>query len=389
MDFLYFCLDPVNYKPKEFKKNIAGKVSGVKRLGYKSDYIYYNQKELVYVVKDETKHFSIQHGNNEVNDYICDTVCSILKKNSYDFLYLNGSLLNSKVIKIARFAKERKFSVKVIFEPEYYPIDNMCYESLDECKNGKGILSYRRKLFSYKKCLARLPKAVDTAAVMEIPCMETCGIPAISAYNGIDVSSVEFCRGLENTGDPISVLGVVDNKKICGYGRILKGFEEYGKFSKQQKYSFDIVGKDADTEELKKMTEEFNIEKHINFLGEKTYGEIAKLCGTHTVAISNLGLYSDNMVYSSPKITKLYCAAGIPFIYAYEDISLDSSVPFTLKVANNNSPVSMDVLQGFVLRCRLDSRLAKAERKFAEDHYNWWVIMKRILEFTATGRREA
>ena len=389
MNFLYFCFDPIDYKSKKFKKNIAGKVAGVERLGYKSDYIYYNQKELVYVVKDETKHFSLHHGSNEVNDYICNAVCNILKTNSYDFLYLNGSLLNTKVIKIAQCAKSGKFSAKVILEPEYFPMDTICDELQNECKNDNGFLGFNRRIFHHKKCLARLPQAVDTVVVMGVPCMETCCIPAISAYSGIDVSTVEFCRSPESTGDAVSILGVVEDKKDCGYERLLKGFKEYMKSSKQKKYSFDIVGNDSETSELKNIAKDFKLNENITFLGEKTYDEIAGLCSTHTLAVSNLGLYNSNIVYSSPKIAKLYCAAGIPFIYAYEDISLGPGIPFALKIANNSSPVSMDVLQGFVLRCRLDTRLSKSEHKYAEDHYNWWVIMKRILGFTATGRREA
>ncbi len=389
MDFLYFCFDPLDDKPDEFKQNIAGRAAGVRRLGYRSDYIYYNQNELVYVVKDETKHFSVPDPCYEVNDTICSAVCGIIKENSYDFLYLNGSMLNSKVIKIARCAKEKKFSAKVVFEPEYFPINNFCGEFVKKSKGQRTFLGFNRAAVRYRKSIARMPQAVDTIAVMDVPCTEACSVPAISAYAGIDVGAVNFSRAAEGTEAPVSILGVVTDGGICGYERIFTGLKDSGRSAKHYNYSFDIAGKEEDTAELKRMASDFWPYVNINFLGEKTCGEIAELCGTHSVAVSDLGCYKRDIVYSSPCIAKLYCAAGIPFIYAYEDISLDRSVRFALNVANNSSPVSADVLQSFVLRCRLDSRLAQAERRYAEDKYDWWVIMKHILGFTATGRREA
>lgn len=92
-------------------------------------------------------------------------------------------------------------------------------------------------------------------------------------------------------------------------------------------------------------------------------------------------------VYASPRVAKLFCAAGIPFLYAYEDLSLDTRTPFALKLANLDAPVRMELVGEFVWRCRLNPHLARAERKFAESNYDWRVMMKRILEFTATGRR--
>ncbi len=106
------------------------------------------------------------------------------------------------------------------------------------------------------------------------------------------------------------------------------------------------------------------------------------------MAVSSLGLYRADRIYYSPFLTKLFCAAGIPFLYAYEDIGLSSKVPFALKMPNLDAPVNMELVGEFVWRCRFNAGLAQQERRFAEKHFDWRIIMKQILLFTATGKLE-
>lgn len=391
MNFLYFVFEPVDFESDSFKKNAIGKVSGVKQLGYESDCIYYNQNELLYIVKDEIRRFSLCIGKDGIEKAVGDIVCHIINGTSYDFLYIKGFLLNNEFLRVAQCAKDKKFSAKVIFEPQCYPMDEVCKKMLRRCKEQEGFHAYmdfRHKISRHKKCLARLSQVADVIAVMNIPCTSLFEISAIPIYNGICVDSVEFHRNAEDSDAPISILGVVDDPETCGYSRILNGLKVYDSNSKQQIH-FDIVGSNACVSKLKEKANTLRLKELVSFLGEKSEQEIGALCGTHTVAVSSLGLYKTDQVYFSPNITKIFCAAGIPFIYAYEDLSLTKEIPpFALKVANINAPLSMELVQGFVWRCRLNPRLAVIERKFAENNYDWRIVMKRILEFTATGRRE-
>ena len=131
-----------------------------------------------------------------------------------------------------------------------------------------------------------------------------------------------------------------------------------------------------------------HVEDRVNFIGEKNSGEINELCNTHTLAVASLGLYKADRIYRSPYLARFYCAAGIPFIYAYEDLSLNGQVPFAMKMPNFDAPVNMELVSEFVWRCRYHTGLIQQERHFAEENYDWRIIMEKILLFTATGRLE-
>ena len=80
----------------------------------------------------------------------------------------------------------------------------------------------------------------------------------------------------------------------------------------------------------------------------------------------------------SPIKSREYCAAGIPFLYAYED-TLPPDAPFAMKIANDPSPVDIPSVVHFVQECRGRPETARQERRFAKDHFDWKIIMERVL----------
>ena len=102
---------------------------------------------------------------------------------------------------------------------------------------------------------------------------------------------------------------------------------------------------------------------------------------TADVGISTLGCYRRGLTRCSSLKAREYAAAGLPFLYAYDDDSLTGKEPFALRVPNDDTPVDMEQLIAFVERCRRQADCSRQERTFAEEQYDWKAMMQRILAF--------
>lgn len=369
---------------------VGSQILGVRQLGNVAESACIHGDELLYCTCNGIAHFPLPVLFRLREDAVCVIICDYIKKNKYDYVYLSGFLLNRISQKIAICAKSENFGAKVIFEANKFPASFSCRELIRTYKGNGDYRAYRKlrsDIIRHVLLKHQFSKIIDSIVVFGVPVKRVWGITAFTVNSGIAVSEIKHRTRIDVHGDPISILGVVEDPKICGYDRILRGLNLYMKNVRRDKITFDIVGDDADVQELKELVGNTNLSDCVHFLGRKSVEEMSELYNSYTVAASCLGLYNIGGSYYSSHSTKQYCAAGIPFVYAYEDLNLDNDTPFALKLTNNDSPINIALIGEFVWRCRLNQRLAQTERKFAEQHYDWRVIMKRILEFTATGRR--
>ncbi len=391
MKFFYVGLESFNESSADLFQRISSQVTGVSQLGNEAHSVCMSNGELLFCTGSQPVRYPLPEQREKHKKFLCDMICKFIEKNQYDYIYLRGFLANHTFLEIATCAKAKCFGAKVIFEAARYPDRPVCKQMLHSYRESGDKASYMQlysRIVNHKLLLSRFTRVVDTIVVFGTPVEQVWGIPALTVDTGITVSEIARRSNTEIHGDPIAVLGVVDDPKLCGYDRIIQGLKTYQSNVHRDEITFDIVGDNEAVCELKKMTEESGLNHCIYFLGKRTQKEMNELYNTHSVAISCLGLYRSGGTYLSPKIAKEYCAAGIPFVYAYDDLGLDDNIPFALKLANNDSPINISLIGEFVWRCRLDQRLSQTERKFAEKYYDWRVIMKRIIEFTATGRRE-
>ncbi|HEX2985889.1 MAG TPA: hypothetical protein VHO71_03650 [Caproiciproducens sp.] len=391
MKLLYVGLDTVLGKASETIHRIENQLTGVHQLGNEADAVYCLNRELLFCSKDGVLNYSLPDDRSKQEKFICDQVCRIMQENQYDFLYLKGFLIDHLCLAIASYAKEKCFGIKVIFEESGYPEQAVGKRLLQKFKENNDKESYHflyRRMLLHSFLIKKFKYFTDAAVVFGFPIDDLWGIPAITVNDGIDFSKTEQRICTEISGDPVSILGVVEQPEVCGFERMILGLKTYLLDSHHEDIVFDIVGEPDSLQELQAVAKSNDLSNRVRFLGKKLPEEMVQLYNTHSVAVSCLGLYKVGEKYYSPEIAKLYCAAGIPFIYAYEDLSLYETIPFALKVTNNDSPINISLVCEFVWRCRLDQRLPQTERKFAEKNYDWRIIMKRILEFTATGRRE-
>lgn len=391
MKFLYIGIDPVNFRPEHFKLNIVNKFDGVRQLGNEVDYI----------CRDEGKIFEMIDGKKIFIPFVqtdsCDKeyfryILAFLEHNEYDLLYLNSRLIHPEMSLMAQYVKAKKFGTKVIYEPVNWPIENFLRKEMNAYRcDGQHGMFYKKffEMLSQRRYASDFSLWADAAVVFGFPASTVWGLPTISMTTGVTVSQIHANSSSEALGQPVTILAVAEEPGTCGFERLFRGLKLYYEKDFHDSVTIDIVSNESDTALLRKKVCEIGIEDYVHFLGEKNFAEINGLCATHTIGVCSLDLYLKDRIYDSPWVTKFFCAAGIPFLYTGEDIGLSSKVPFALKLPNLDAPINMELVCEFVWRCRFIADLVQQERRYAEQHFDWRVIMKQILLFTATGKLEA
>ena len=208
--------------------------------------------------------------------------------------------------------------------------------------------------------------------------------------NGVSVADIALRPyGPPEAGDTVRLLGVAGTSVAHGYDRILRGMAAYAqnRAPGSPEVEFSLVGENETVSALRSLVSELGLAGRVHFLGYQDARGLGALYASHDAAVSSLGVYRIGLTHLSPLKSREYCAAGIPFLYAYEDTVLSGSEPFCLKLPNNASPVDMNAVTAFVRRCRDDPELPEKERKFAEQNCDWKSIMKQILDFAAQADR--
>jgi glycosyltransferase involved in cell wall biosynthesis len=391
MKFLYIGIDPVNFRPEHFKMNVMDKFDGVRQLGNEVDYICRDEGKIFELIGGQEIFIPLIQIDNCDKEYF-QYILAFLKQNEYDFVYLSSRLFHPEMSQMAQYVKARKFGTKVIYEPTAWPLEIYLNKEMDAYHRARQYGKFVKKFFevlSQRRYGSDFALLADAAVVFGFPSRNVRGLPTISMTNGVTVSKVRANTSCEALDQPVKILAVAEEPGTCGFERLFQGLKLYYEKDFHDSVTIDIVSNESDTALLRQKVREIGIQDYVHFLGEKNFAEINELCATHTIGVGSLNLYLQDRIYDSPWITKFFCAAGIPFLYTGEDIGLASKVPFALKLPNLDAPINMELVCEFVWRCRFTTDLVQQERRYAEQHFDWRIIMKQILLFTATGKLEA
>lgn len=305
----------------------------------------------------------------------------------YELVYLRSDFVDCHLLKIAVCARQQHFGAKVFLELADAPgvvlpafkgeTERLPASSFKKRLNDARFLIYQKKL----------RKIIN--AVILFGCFEK-ELYGISCFglSGISTSQIRMRDVQIPPEAPVHLLGIVDNPVLCGFERLLKGMALEREALAQEPVFFDIIGTEQETLNLRRSVREKELDSYVRFLGPKTLEERNELWAEYSLGVSALALYRKGLEDACPPSMKQYCAAGLPVLYAFEDLVKEENVRFAMRVSNSDVPVSAMLAAEFVWRSRLDVHLARAERKYAERNYDWRVIMKHMIEFAATGRRE-
>lgn len=397
MKFLYVSFVSNTKQYSGILKKVVGQTNGVAQLGCEAHYTCVDGDSVVLNTgrdcSPERKTFVHGLRWRDRQSAVSEKICEFAADGAYDAVYIKGFLSSPYAYQVASCAKAANPACKVIFEIATYPYwgEYKRFFKVDwDKKDLRAFAGHLLETLQHCTSAPRMKRKVDTLAVFGQPVEKLWGIPAITIDNGIPFDEIAPRRTADAVPEgEIRLLGVAGTSIAHGYFRILEGMALYQKSRPDGSPNvfFDIVGENETIQALKSMAAELGIENLVSFLGYKNSQELSELYGKCDAAVSSLGVYQIGLTYLSPLKSREYCAAGIPFIYAYED-TLPADAPFALKIPNDPSPADIKAIAEFVENCRRNPEISAQERQFAKDHYDWKIIMKRVLDFAGAAAKD-
>lgn len=395
MKFLYagFVSDSERYSG--ILKKVAGQTKGVAALGWEAHYTYVTDCGVALDTGSGLHTEAIGNGLRwrEHQKAVANAICFFLKQGAYDAVYIKGFLATPYALQIAKYAKKVNPSCRVIYEIATYPYwgEYRRFVRVDlKKKDVRSLAGHVLEILQHAVSAPRFRGCVDALVVFGSPVGRLWGIPAVTVGNGVSVSDIALrSYSPPDASGSVRLLGVAGTSVAHGYDRVLRGMAEYRAHRSPDSpdVDFNLVGENETITALKSLAAELGLKDRVHFLGYKNAKELAALYASNDAAVSSLGVYRIGLTHLSPLKSREYCAAGIPFLYAYEDTLLNGSEPFCLKLPNDASPVNLDTVAAFVKKCREDPGLPEQERAYARQHCDWKGIMGQILAFAERAGR--
>ena len=117
------------------------------------------------------------------------------------------------------------------------------------------------------------------------------------------------------------------------------------------------------------------------FYGQLNGNELDQVYNRSDIGIGALGLYKVNVQSAAPIKTGEYCARGIPFIYGYDDISLNGDEYFAYQVSNDSTSIEMENVIAFYNKVYSVKDVSYDMRKFAKERLVWDKVLQPIIEY--------
>ncbi len=205
--------------------------------------------------------------------------------------------------------------------------------------------------------------------------------PHITIGNGFDVASVPPRQPPAYTGDDLHLLCVANVSRWHGLDRLFQGLATY---NGTPKVILHIAGDGAELPHLQQLTEELGFSDRVVFHGFTTGKPLDALFDQCHVAVGSLGIHRIGLKEASILKAREYCARGIPFIYGTADPDFPADFPYILHLPADESPINIDQVLAFAQEVCADPDHPQTMRRYAEEHLDWSVKMRRLKGFLET-----
>lgn len=362
-------------------RKIRGQAAAFQKLGYEVTYTLWQGKTFRFCGADSHE---AQIGPGRVMKQFFQIAEEYVSARRFDVLYLRLDRISFDVLHLCRAARKAG-TRRIGIEIPNYPYLKDYARNIQYAKGAKARAVTAVKIAATAAADRfsglSLRGLVDGVVLYGNHAERFFGVKAMNADNGIDTESIPVVPPRQE-GSPITMLGVAGTLWWQGYDRVLEGMRAYRAAGGSRLLRFVLVGGDrTEMPDFLKRVEDLGLRDDVLCPGFQTGDELNRTYQTADVGISTLGCYRRGLTRCSSLKAREYAAAGLPFLYAYDDDSLRGDEPFALRIPNNETPVDMETLVTFVDRCRRDSACSVRERRFAEEQYDWKAMMRCILTF--------
>jgi len=374
------------------KNKIEGQISAFEKLGYQVTCSMWRGNSFQFFGADQfAQTIDPSKGKMKQFTQIAD---HYLEKHSFDTLYLRLDRISFDMIQLCKTAREHNAKTIVVEIPNFPYIT-------DYIRNVKYAKTLKSRVITAAKVAVSvaadrisglsLKKYVDAVVLYGNRAETFFGVKVMNGDNGVNIDLIPPVPHCSDTSRDIVLLGVAGTLWWQGYDRVLQGMSSYKKNISPGKpnLKFVLVGGDAtEMPEFHALVDRLGLTEDVTCCGFKKGRELEEIYRTVDIGVSSLGCYRRGLNYCSSLKAREYCAAALPFLYAYEDAKVNEDTPFALKFPNDASPIDMNAVVDFVQHCRSDPSIAKQERIFAEQNYDWKIIMSQVLNFAASKQKQ-
>lgn len=355
---------------ENLKRKFDGQMNACIQLGYQVWFIEWNGKEFNLICKNTQQEktlcrcMTLNKNQYYHSRYFIDLykACYIaLKIQKYDYIYMRYMPLFPPAMKFIN--KINKDTTKFIIEMPTYPPENERKNEKRKIRKFALAVSdyYSKKVFSRVDLFSLCGESSNGRAY---------GKPAINIANGVDVKTMPV-RHPKLKNNEINVLLLASMCYWQGYDRVIKGLRDY---KGEDIIRIHFVGNDGDgsLEKWKKMSERYNVNDKIEFHGPLYEHDLDEIFDLSDIGIASMGLYRrENLQKGAGLKVREYMGRGLPFVYTGNDISINETLPYVLKVENNSNPLNLEQLIEFAKQFRDMEDVPKEMRTYAAENMSW------------------
>jgi glycosyltransferase involved in cell wall biosynthesis len=202
--------------------------------------------------------------------------------------------------------------------------------------------------------------------------------PHITIGNGFDVASVPPRQPPAYTGDDLHLLCVANVSRWHGLDRLIQGLATYNGTSR---VVFHIAGDGSELPHLRKLAGDLGISDQVIFHGFTTGKALDALFDQCHIAVGSLGIHRKGLTQTSELKGREYCARGIPYIIACGDPDFPADFPYVLQLPADESPIDIERVLAFAKKVCANPDHPQKMRRYAEEHLDWSVKMKKLKGF--------
>lgn len=299
------------------------------------------------------------------------TLYKYLKKNVRKYVlpkYVYIRHIGSDFSLLSMVKKYSQEGSKVILEFPTYPYYKEKFRSI------KSLLGLLLDLLCNKFIVRNLAISLNSSGYDTI-----FGCKSYSMENGINIKNYTKHQKKLNAKRIINLIAVSSMAKWHGYERVIEGLKEY----KDNMYHINLhlVGDGPELKHYKDLALKYHLNDNIKFYGNVGGKELDSIFEESDIALSSFGLYKIGLDKVSTLKVKEYCARGIPFVFANEEMTLTKEKSyFAYRVPNDCSPIEMSEIIDFYEEIINIHNIADEMRKFAVKYYSYESELRNVIK---------
>lgn len=294
--------------------------------------------------------------------------------NDADYLCIRYELSNFPFLSFLKRCKKKYKNLQIILDMGTYPY-------IGELRGVANPITIFRDIYYSKYISKYVDRIIDVSGYHDIFDVKT-----IEIVNPIQVEAVrQPMRQVYRDDNTINIVAIATMEFFYGYDRLIKGLADYYDLNKKDwDIQLHFVGEGNFLTELKRLTVEYQLDKHITFYGFRFGTELDEIYEIADIGIDVLGAHRKNEHHFGTLKSREYMCKGIPFVTEY---SLpDEIMPikkYILKVPDDESNIDFEKIVDFFTNMKSErkSQITENMRGFAKSYCDVKTALNPVINY--------